>query len=334
MTQDQRTMLSAIQPTNPMTLGNFIGTMRSWTKYQQEFDSIFFAVDLHAITVRQDPATLRENTHRLMATFVAAGLRPEACTLFVQSHVPEHAELAWILTCSANMGELNRMTQFKDKSAKEGANIPVGLFIYPTLMAADILLYRAHSIPVGADQKQHVELTRDIALRMNHAYARDLFVVPEPFIPKIGGKVMSLQEPTKKMSKSDPNPKATIFLTDTNKEIEKKFKSAVTDSGAEVSYEDSKPGVVNLIQIQAALTGEAPEQVVARYVGKMYGHLKTETADIVINALAPIRDEADRILGDRAELERIMRIGALKARERARQTLADVYDAIGLTRLS
>ncbi len=322
-------MLSAIQPTNPMTLGNFVGAMRNWTKYQRDYDSIFFAVDLHAITLRQEPSQLRENTYRAMATFLAAGLDPEHCMLFIQSHVPEHAELAWVLTCHSYMGELNRMTQFKDKSAKQGANIPAGLFTYPTLMASDILLYRAHSIPVGADQKQHVELTRDIALRMNRAYERELFVVPEPFIPKIGAKVMSLQEPTAKMSKSDPNPKATVFLTDTNKQIEKKIKGAVTDSGSEVTYEESKPGIVNLINIQSALTGRAPEEVVADYAGKMYGHLKVDTAEIVVQYLAPVRDEAQRLMDDRSELERVLEAGARKARTRAQETLANVYDALG-----
>ncbi len=329
MSTPQKTMLSAIQPTNPLTLGNFVGAMSNWTKYQRDYDSFFFAVDLHAITVRQDPKTLRDNTYQLMATFVAGGLDPEACTLFVQSHVPEHSELSWLLTCNSYMGELSRMTQYKDKSAKQGANIPVGLFTYPTLMAADILLYGTHLVPVGADQKQHVELTRDIATRMNRAYDRELFAVPEPFIPKIGAKVMSLQEPTKKMSKSDSDPKATIFLTDTNKQIEKKIKSAVTDSGSEISYDEGKPGVHNLLQIQSALTGVSPQELAAGYVGKMYGHLKVDTAEIVVNALAPIRDEAARLMADREELDRLLRVGAEKARERARKTLSSVYDAVG-----
>jgi tryptophanyl-tRNA synthetase len=323
-------MLSAIQPTNPLTLGNFVGTMRNWRRFQGEYDSVFFAVDQHAITMRQDPIALRDNTYRLMATFFAAGLEPDLCTLFVQSHVPEHAELAWVLTCNSYMGELNRMTQFKDKSQKQGANIGAGLFVYPSLMAADILLYQAHQVPVGEDQKQHVELTRDIAQRMNNAYQRALFVVPEPFIPKFGARVMSLQEPTKKMSKSDVDPKATIFLTDTNKQIEKKVKGAVTDSGSEITYEPGKAGIKNLIDIQCALLGEAPEAVVARYAGKMYGHLKVDTAQVVIDALALIRDETDRILNDRAELDRMLGRGAEKARGRAQQTLREVYDAIGL----
>ncbi len=329
MSEAKQTMLSAVQPTNPMTLGNFVGAMSNWTRYQQDYDSIFFAVDLHAITLRQDPTALRENTYRLMATFIAGGLDPEHCTLFVQSHVPEHAELAWILTCNAYMGELSRMTQYKDKSQKQGANIPAGLFVYPTLMAADILLYQAHKIPVGEDQKQHVELTRDIAQRMNNALSRELFIVPQPFIPKIGARIMSLQDATKKMSKSDPDPKATIFLTDTDKQISKKIKSAVTDSGSEVTYDPAKPGVKNLIDIQSALLRQAPETVVERYAGKLYGHLKVDTAEVVVSALGPVRDEAERLLADKAELDRILQRGAEKARARAQRTLMAVYDALG-----
>lgn len=324
-------MLSAIQPTNPMTLGNFVGAMRNWTELQSTYDSLFFAVDQHAITVRQDPAVLRRNTYRLMATFIAAGLDPERCTLFVQSHVPEHTELGWILTCHAYMGELSRMTQYKDKAARQGENIPAGLFIYPTLMAADILLYQTDIVPVGDDQKQHVELTRDIAERMNNAYATNLFKIPKTWNPKYGARVMSLQDPTKKMSKSDADPKATIFVTDDDKTITKKLKSAVTDSGTEVTYADDKPGIKNLIQIQCALSGETAEQVVARYAGKMYGHLKVETAELIISKMGPIRDEADRLLADEAELDRVLRRGAQKARQRASVTLDKVRAAVGFS---
>lgn len=322
-------MLSAIQPTNPMTLGNFIGAMRNWTQLQATYDSIFFAVDQHAITVRQDPAILRQHTYRLMATFIAAGLDPERCTLFIQSHVPEHTELGWILTCNAYIGELSRMTQYKDKAARQGENIPAGLFVYPTLMAADILLYQTDIVPVGDDQRQHVELTRDIAERMNNAYATDLFKIPKAWNPKYGARVMSLQDPTKKMSKSDSDPKATLFVTDDDKTITKKLKSAVTDSGTEISYSDDKPGIRNLIQIQCALTGETADQVVGRYVGKMYGHLKVETADLIIATMGPIRDEADRLLSDQAELDRVLARGASKARERAARTLDKVRAAVG-----
>jgi tryptophanyl-tRNA synthetase len=322
-------MLSAVQPTNPMTLGNLIGAVRNWTSLQRDYDSIFFAVDQHAITVRQDPKALHENTLRAMATFIAAGLDPESCTLFVQSHVPEHVELGWILLCNSTMGELNRMTQFKDKSQKEGAHIPTGLFAYPTLMAADILLYQTQLVPVGEDQKQHVELTRDLALRMNHSYGSALFTIPEPFIPKVGARIMSLQDPTKKMSKSDPDPKATIFLTDTNKQIQTKIKSAVTDSGSEITYGADKPGIKNLLDIQGAMLGEDPAAIAQRYLGKMYGHLKVDTADIVVGHVSKIRDESDRLLGDRAELGRLLAIGAAKARARARTTLDRVYQAVG-----
>ncbi len=327
-----KTMLSAIQPTNPMTLGNYVGAIRHWERYQREYDSIFFAVDLHAITLRQDPAVLREQTYRIMATFLAAGLDPNHCMLFVQSQVPEHAELAWVLTCNAYMGELSRMTQFKDKSAKQGSNIPAGLFVYPTLMAADILLYQTDLVPVGADQKQHVELTRDLAIRMNRAYGEDLFAVPAPFIPKVGARIMSLQDPTSKMSKSDSNPKATIYLSDTNKQIESKIKSAVTDSGTEVRYDESSKGVRNLIDIQSALTGRSHEDIVSSYAGKLYGHLKLDTAAIVVETLGPIRDEAERLMANRAHLDAVMLRGAEKARARAHATLSRVYERVGFIR--
>ncbi len=330
MSSTRKTMLSAIQPTNPMTLGNYIGAIRHWSNYQRDYNSIFFAVDQHAITVRQKPDELREQTYRTMATFLAAGLDPEHCTLFIQSHVPEHAELGWLLTCHTYMGELNRMTQFKDKSERQGKNIPVGLFTYPCLMAADILLYGADLIPVGADQKQHVELTRDLAQRMNGAYGEDLFVVPEPFIPTVGARIMSLQDPTKKMSKSDANPKATIFVTDTDKQIKKKFGAAVTDSEDEIRYAPEKHGVSNLLQIQSALTDKDPSAIAADYAGKLYGHLKQDTAEVVQAALGPIRDEAERLMADRGELDRLLAIGAEKARVRARAMLDRAYAAIGL----
>jgi tryptophanyl-tRNA synthetase len=332
MSERQKTLLSAVQPTNPVTLGNLIGAVRNWTRCQDEFDCIFFAVDLHAITVRMDPAVLRENTYRAMATFIAAGIDPERSTLFIQSHVPEHAELAWVLTCNSYIGELNRMTQFKDKSARQGTNIPAGLFVYPSLMAADILLYQTHYVPVGDDQRQHVELTRDLAIRMNHALEREIFVVPEARIPEVGARIMSLQDPTRKMSKSDPDPKATVFITDSNKAITTKFKGAVTDSGTEITDAPDKPGIRNLLQIQAALTGKSVPELVQAYAGKMYGHLKVDTAELVVNAVAPVRDEAERLLADRAELDALLRRGAEKARARAQTTLRAVYDALGFVR--
>ncbi|MDR3608400.1 MAG: tryptophan--tRNA ligase [Oligoflexia bacterium] len=323
-------MLSAIQPTNVPTLGTYIGALKNWVKLQDQYDCIFFAVDLHSITVRQDPVKLRELTYHAIATYLACGIDPEKSTLFIQSHVPQHAELAWVLTCYAYMGELNRMTQFKDKSAKQGANIPAGLFTYPVLMAADILLYQTKLVPVGGDQKQHVELTRDLAERMNSLYGGDLFTMPEPYIPKIGGRVMSLQNPTAKMSKSDTDASATVYLDDSDDSIRKKFKRAVTDSGTEIAYDETqKPGVSNLIAIQSALTGQTPEQIVASYVGKQYGHLKVETAEIVVQAISPIRTQVEHRMKDRAELEKILRRGAERAQAQAEKTLKKVYDRIG-----
>lgn len=329
MPASKPTVLSAVSPTNPFTLGNLLGAVRNWIRFQTDSDGIFFVVDQHAVTLRQDPATLRENSYRAIATFLASGLSPERCLLFLQSHVSEHTELAWLLTCNSYVGELSRMTQYKDKAQRQGANIPAGLFVYPTLMAADILLYQAERIPVGHDQKQHVELTRDIALRMNRAYDTELFTVPEPFIPEVGARIMSLQDPTRKMSKSDPDPKATIYLTDSDKQIEKKIKSAVTDTGNEVRFDDDSPGIKNLLSIQAALTGTRPEQLVETYRGKLYGHVKVDTAEVVISALAPVRDEMQRLVADPGELDRVMAAGAEKARTRARLTLQRVYDAVG-----
>lgn len=325
----KKVMLSGIQPSNRLTIGNYLGALKNWVKLQNEYECVFLAVDLHAITVRQEPKELREQTYRAIALYIASGLDPEKVTLCVQSHISEHTELAWILNCYTYMGELNRMTQFKDKSSKQGQNIPAGLYNYPTLMAADILLYQTHLVPVGEDQKQHLELTRDIALRMNNLYGKDLFVVPEVYIPPVGARIMSLQDPTSKMSKSDEDPNASVFLSDTNDQIIKKIKRAVTDSGSEVTYEDSKPGVKNLLTIQAAITGKSPADLVTSYAGKMYGHLKVETAEIVAQAVAPIRDRAEEFMQDKAYLDKILRKGAEKARLRAAATLSQVYDRIG-----
>jgi tryptophanyl-tRNA synthetase len=322
-------MLSAVQPSNRLTIGNYLGAVKNWVQLQHDYDCIFFAVDLHSITVRQDPKELREQTYQAIATYIAAGINPDEATLFVQSHVSEHAELSWALTCFTYMGELNRMTQFKDKSAKQGQNIPAGLFVYPALMAADILLYGTHLVPVGEDQKQHIELTRDLAIRMNNLYGKDLFVVPEVYIPPVGARVMSLQDPNSKMSKSDPDPNSAIYLSDTNDQILKKLKRAVTDSGSEVTYEDSKPGVKNLLNIQAAITGKKPEEIVASYAGKMYGHLKIDTAEIITQSVGPIRDRVKELMADRAYLESVLARGADKARARAQVTLTKVYDRLG-----
>lgn len=324
----KKVMLSAVQPTNKLTLGNYLGAVKNWVNHQNEYDCIFFAVDMHTLTARLDPKELREQTYRVLAMYLAAGINPETAILFVQSHVSEHAELAWIFNCHAYMGELSRMTQFKDKSAKQ-KNVGVGLFTYPTLMAADILLYHTHLVPVGEDQKQHVEITRDIALRMNNLYGEDLFTLPEHFPPPMGARIMSLQDPLSKMSKSDPDPNSAVYLTDTDDQILKKLKKAVTDSGSEIVYSEDKPGIRNLIQIQAAILGKTPDAIVASYQGKQYGHLKMETADIVASAVAPIRDRAEKLMADKTYLDTLLKKGAEKARTRARKTLADVYHRVG-----
>ena len=329
---NRQVMLSAVQPSNKLTIGNYLGALKNWVRHQDDYDCWFFAVNLHAITVRQDPKELLEQTYRAVATYIAAGINPESATLFVQSQVPEHAELAWILNCYSYMGELGRMTQFKDKSQKAGENIPVGLFTYPVLMASDILLYDTDLVPVGADQKQHIELTRDLAIRMNNLYGEDLFKVPQPMIPPVGAKIMSLQDPAAKMSKSDPDPNASVFLSDSDDQIRKKIKRAVTDSGSEIADDDSKPGVKNLLAIQSAITGKSVSEIVKSYVGKQYGHLKVDTAELVVQAVSPLRNEADRLYQERRFLEQVLTKGAQKARDRASATLKRCYDRIGLLR--
>jgi len=321
-------MVSGIQPTNKLTLGNYLGALKNWVKLQTEYECYFFAVDLHAITSRQDPKELAANTYFALATYLAAGIDLNHATIFVQSHVRQHPELAWVLNCFTYMGELSRMTQFKDKSSRAGETIPVGLFTYPTLMASDILLYQADLVPVGADQKQHLELTRDIAIRINNLYG-DLFKVPEPFIPNIGARIMDLQSPENKMSKSVSTDMGAVFLSDSAKEIEKKFKRAVTDSGTEISYSQDKPGIKNLIDIQCAISGKKPQEIVASYQGKLYGHLKVDTANCVIGELKPLQEQTQVFLSDKAELQRILSKGAEKAAVKAEATLRKVYDAIG-----
>jgi tryptophanyl-tRNA synthetase len=280
--------------------------------------------------VRQNPEELRRNTYLAIATYIAAGIDPEAATLFVQSHVSEHAELGWILTCFSGMGELSRMTQFKDKSAKQSSEaIPTGIFVYPTLMAADILLYRTHLVPVGEDQKQHLEITRDLAERVNKHVGREVFVVPDIYTPPVGARIMSLQNPESKMSKSDPTPGGVVFLSDSDDEIKKKFKRSVTDSLPAVAEKDLSPGVTNLLSIQAAITGKAMKDVHAAYVGRQYGYLKVETGDCVIEALRPIRQRTQELLSDLPALDALLKRGADRARERARRTLDDVYQGVG-----
>lgn len=288
-------------------------------------------VDLHALTSHQDPNMLRESSYAGIASYVAAGLNPDQIALFMQSHVTAHAELSWILTCYSYMGELNRMTQFKDKSKKQGQNIPVGLYSYPCLMAADILLYQPHIVPVGDDQKQHIELTRNLAERFNNRYECDVFRIPEPYIPSEGARVMDLQNPLSKMSKSSENEKGVLFLLDTDKKIRKKINSSVTDSGSELkAYEDSSPGIKNLIDINAAMSERSHADVVQEYSGKMYGHLKSGTADIVIEKLAPIREKTNELLEDKNYLDNLLKIGAEKAHNQAMKTLNKVKDLVGL----
>ena len=326
-----QTVLSGIQTTGGMTIGNYIGAINQWLKLQEDHDCFFMLADLHAITVRQDPQTLRERTLDGVALYTACGIDPERSGLFVQSQVIEHAQLAWVLNCYAQMGELNRMTQFKDKSSKHANNINVGLFSYPVLQAADILLYQADKVPVGDDQKQHLELTRDIANRFKNIYG-DVFKVPEPFIPEFGARVMSLQDPTKKMSKSDENPNGYIMLLDEPKKIEKKLKRAVTDSDeqARIYFDtEEKAGVSNLLTLLSVATGKSIEELVPAYEDKMYGHLKKDTAEAVVAMVEPIQARFNEIRQDQTELDRIMKLGADKASARAAETLSAVYKAVG-----
>ena len=330
MEEKKRTILSGIQPSNSLHLGNYLGAVRNWREMQQEYHCFYMMVDLHAITVPQDPEALRESSYLGIASYIAAGLDPERSVLFLQSHVSAHAELAWIFNCTSYMGELSRMTQFKDKSQKQGKNIPVGLFTYPNLMAADILLYQPHYVPVGNDQKQHVEHTRNLAERINNRYQKEIFKIPEPFIGKQGARVMDLQNPTSKMSKSAENPKGAVFLTDTDKQIMKKVKSAVTDSGSEVkTYDEASPGLRNLIDINSALSNRSHEDVASEFSGKMYGHLKVATAELVVETLSPIREKMNQLLNDKAYLNKILSKGAESAQLVAQNTLKQVYDATG-----
>ncbi|RUO76579.1 tryptophan--tRNA ligase [Idiomarina tyrosinivorans] len=324
-------VLSGCQPSGQLSIGNYLGALRQWVQMQQTHDCKFMLVDLHAITVRQQPEQLREATLDGLALYLACGLDPEKSTLFVQSQVPEHAQLAWVLNCYTQMGELNRMTQFKDKSQRHANNINAGLFTYPALMAADILLYRADEVPVGDDQKQHLELSRNVAIRFNNLYG-DVFKVPEPMIPKVGARIMSLQDPEKKMSKSDDNVNNFIGLLEDPKKVTKKIKRAVTDSEEppRVAFDPAaKPGVSNLLSILSAATGEAISDIEPRYADKMYGHLKGDVAEAVVALLEPIQEKYHAIRNDRAYLDEVMRKGADKAREDAAQTLRAVYDAVG-----
>ncbi len=325
----KKVMLSGIQPSGDLHLGNYLGAVKNWAALADEFDCYYFMADLHSITVRQNPAELRRRSVAQLAQYIACGLDPEKNTLFIQSHVHEHAELGWILNCYTMFGELSRMTQFKDKCAKNADNINGGLFTYPSLMAADILLYQADFVPVGEDQKQHCELTRDIATRFNNIYG-ETFKVPEPYIPKVGARIMSLGNPTSKMSKSDPQ--GCVFLMDKPEEIARKFKRAVTDSDTEncVRYApEEKPGVANLMSIYSSVTGKSFPEIEKEFEGKGYGVFKPAVGEAVIETLRPVREEAERMLADKAYLQQVYTEGAQKASYIARKTLRKVYKRIG-----
>ena len=324
-------VFSGAQPSGELTLGNYLGALKNWVTLQNEYDCVYCIVNQHAITVRQDPQKLRKATLDTLALYLACGIDPQKSTIFVQSHVPAHAELGWALNCYTYFGELSRMTQFKDKSSRHSENINAGLFDYPVLMAADILLYQANLVPVGDDQKQHLELSRDIAMRFNALYG-EIFTVPEPFIPKVGARVMSLQEPTKKMSKSDENRNNVIGLLENPKDIEKKIKRAMTDSDEPpvVRYDlKNKAGVSNLLDILTGITGKPIIELEKEFEGKMYGHLKTEVATQVIDMLTALQAKYHQYRDDETYLFSIMREGADKARSKAEPTLRKVYDAIG-----
>ncbi len=330
--QEKKTILSGSTTTGDLTLGNYIGAIHNWKALQEKYDCLYFLADLHALTVKQEPEELRERVYSFFAQYLALGLDPEENILFVQSHVHEHAELAWTLTCLTPMGYLNRMTQFKEKSQKNVKNINAGLFTYPILMAADILLYQADMVPVGEDQKQHMELCRDIVTFFDNRYGKKVFTMPEPFIGKVGARIMSLQEPSKKMSKSDENEKNFVSVIDTPKKIQKKIKSAVTDSGSEIIYDpEGKPGLANLLTIYSVFSGKNIQTICSEYQGKLYGHLKADLADLVVETLSPVREKYEDLMKNRDYLTEQMGKGATRAKERAQKTLKQVYDSVGLT---
>lgn len=325
----KKTIFSGIQPSGTLTIGNYLGALRNFVKLQEEYNTYYCVVDLHAITVRQDPALLRKRCLELLALYIACGLDPEKNVMYFQSQVSAHAELGWMLTCVSYMGELSRMTQFKDKSAKQGGNIGAGLLTYPTLMAADILLYNTDLVPIGSDQKQHLELTRDLAIRFNNTYG-DTFTVPEAYIPPIGARIMSLQEPNKKMSKSDENVNAYISMADTKDVIIRKLRRAVTDSGSGIVYSQDKPGISNLIDIYAACREITPTQVEKEFAGCGYGEFKEAVGCAVAELLAPIQARQKELLADKAYLEGVFRSGAEKAAYVANRTLWKAQKRMGL----
>ena len=328
MINNEKICFSGVQPSGNLTIGNYLGAIKNFSRFSEDYKTFYCVVDLHAITVRQVPAELRRRTYETLALYMACGLDEKKNTLFVQSQVPAHAELGWMLDCYTMFGELSRMTQFKDKSQKHSQNINAGLFTYPTLMAADILLYQTDIVPVGIDQKQHLELARDIGMRFNQIYG-DTFAIPEGYIPTDTMKIMSLAEPTSKMSKSDTNPNAVVYILDSKDDVMRKFKKAVTDSDACVRYSEEKPGVSNLMTIYRAFTGKTFEEIEREFDGRGYGDFKLAVGEACADGLAPVRDEFARLMADKAHLEAVMKAGADEAAYYARKTLSKVKRKIG-----
>lgn len=328
MENAKKRIFSGVQPSGDLTLGNYIGAIRNWEKLQDDYECLYSIVDLHSITVRQEPAELRKRTLEVLMQYLAAGIDPEKSCVFIQSHVPAHTELSWVLGCNAQMGELSRMTQFKEKSRSHADNINAGLFTYPVLMAADILLYQTDLVPVGHDQLQHLELARDVATRFNHYYS-DTFKIPEPYIPKVGQRIMSLQTPENKMSKSDPNPNGCIYLLDDTDTIIRKFKRAVTDSGSEIKAGAEKPGITNLLSIYSAVTNKTVEEAEKEFEGRGYGDFKLAVGEAVADCLAPMQTEFKRLQGDKAYVESVYKKGAETANFLAQKTLRKVYKKVG-----
>ena len=328
---NKKVILSGIQPSGILCIGNYLGAIKNWVDLQADYDSIFVVVDMHAITVRQKPAELRQRCLSFAAQFIACGIDPSSSKIFIQSHVSSHAELSWILSCYTYMGELNRMTQFKDKSKRNKKNINAALFAYPILMASDILIYQANLVPVGGDQKQHLELTRDIATRFNNQYS-DTFVLPEPYIPDFGARIMSLQYPENKMSKSDDNLNNIISLLDEPSVIRKKIKRAVTDSGSDIIFDEKRLGLANLLTIYSIATGDSISKIENNYKGKMYSDFKNDLGDIIVDLLVPIQQEYELLMKDKDHIENILKIGSEKARKKAYKTLDKVYRKIGLVK--
>tara|TARA_Y100001978_G_scaffold17028_1_gene13118 strand:+ start:2383 stop:3387 length:1005 start_codon:yes stop_codon:yes gene_type:complete len=332
MKDNKKIILSGIQPSGVLCIGNYLGAIKNWVELQPEYDSIFVVVDMHAITVKQNPSELRKRCLSFAAQFVACGIDPGLSSIFIQSHVSAHAELAWVLNCFTYMGELNRMTQFKDKSKKHNVNINAGLFNYPILMASDILLYQADLVPVGADQKQHLELARNIAERFNNEYS-PTFKIPEPYIPKRGARIMSLQNPSSKMSKSDENENNFIGLLDDEKTIIKKIKRSVTDSGSEVNYHNGGEGLKNLINIYSIFSGENIDLIESKYINQGYKEFKEGLTEVVIESLRPIQKKYHTLINEKSYLEKILKEGSIKANYRARKTIQKVYRKIGFPQI-